>query len=94
MTQISPSHHYFTLILINITGSFLLAVITNALPIVMPIPSELLTGLTVGLLVVLRHFQLFALMPFNSVSLVRFGRYATVYSVLVLVCLLPILASS
>lgn len=61
MTQISSSHHYFTLILINITGSFLLAVITNVLPIVMPIPSELLTGLTVGLIGSFTTFSTFCL---------------------------------
>lgn len=61
MTQILPSHHYFTLILINITGSFLLAIITNALPIVMPIPGELLTGLTVGLVGSFTTFSTFCL---------------------------------
>lgn len=65
LTTIFAQYHFVTVLAINVLGSFLLALITGALPFVIPISPELLSGLSVGLVGSFTTFSTFCVDTVN-----------------------------
>lgn len=72
ISAITPTHHYLMIMLINIIGSFLLALATNALPILFPVSTQILSGLSVGLI---GSFTTFSTFCVDATSFLRGGYF-------------------
>lgn len=65
LTTILGTHHYLIIFCINVLGSLLLALITQALPRLLPISPEILSGLSVGLIGSFTTFSTFSVDTVN-----------------------------
>lgn len=68
LTTVLGTHHYLTIFGINVAGSFLLALITLALPRLLPIGTEIISGLSVGLI---GSFTTFSTFSVDTVTLIH-----------------------
>ncbi|MHA8138035.1 CrcB family protein [Lactobacillaceae bacterium Scapto_B20] len=59
LTLISGNDHFAMIVAINLVGSFLLAILTGALPLLFDISNELLSGISVGLIGTFTTFSTF-----------------------------------
>lgn len=60
LTSIGTTHHLWVILAINVLGSFILPLITGALPLLLPVAPHVVTGLSVGLVGSLTTFSTFA----------------------------------
>ena len=65
-TLLAGDDHFIATIIINLIGAFVLAFITGALPYLIEISNDLMTGLSVGLV---GGFTTFSTFSFDSVNL-------------------------
>ncbi|TMS99614.1 CrcB family protein [Apilactobacillus kunkeei] len=65
-TLLAGDNHFIATIIINLIGAFILAFITGALPYLIEISNDLMTGLSVGLV---GGFTTFSTFSFDSISL-------------------------
>lgn len=65
-TLLAGNDHFIATIIINLIGAFVLAFITGALPYVIEISNDLMTGLSVGLV---GGFTTFSTFSFDSINL-------------------------
>lgn len=65
LTTIFEQQHFVTVMAINVSGSFLLALVTGALPFIVPVSDELLSGLSVGLIGSFTTFSTFCVDTVN-----------------------------
>ncbi|TPR13249.1 fluoride efflux transporter FluC [Apilactobacillus timberlakei] len=65
-TFISGNNHFIATMIINIIGSFLLALITGLLPKIMELSEALISGISMGLI---GGFTTFSTFSFDSISL-------------------------
>ena len=65
-TLLAGDNHFTATIIINLIGAFILAFITGALPYLIEISNDLMTGLSVGLV---GGFTTFSTFSFDSISL-------------------------
>ncbi|MGQ2282597.1 fluoride efflux transporter FluC [Apilactobacillus kunkeei] len=65
-TLLAGDDHFIATIIINLIGAFILAFITGALPYLIDISNDLMTGLSVGLV---GGFTTFSTFSFDSISL-------------------------
>lgn len=68
LTTLLGTHHYLTIFCINVVGSLLLALITQALPRLLPISPAILSGLSVGLI---GSFTTFSTFSVDTVTLMQ-----------------------
>lgn len=67
-TIIAGNNHFTATILINLIGAFLLAFITGALPFIIDVSNDIMTGLSVGLV---GGFTTFSTFSFDSMTLLE-----------------------
>ncbi len=65
-TLLSGNDHFIATIIINLVGAFVLAFITGAIPYLIEISNDLMTGLSVGLV---GGFTTFSTFSFDSINL-------------------------
>ncbi|CAI2698804.1 CrcB family protein [Lactobacillus kunkeei] len=65
-TFLAGDYHFIATIIINLIGAFVLAFITGALPYLIEISNDLMTGLSVGLV---GGFTTFSTFSFDSINL-------------------------
>ncbi|BDZ29728.1 CrcB family protein [Lactiplantibacillus sp. WILCCON 0030] len=73
---VSWPQHFWLTVLINITGAFLLSLVTTLLPAKLPLSESVITGMSVGLI---GSFTTFSTFTFETLQLMQQG-----HSVLVL----------
>jgi len=73
---VSWPQHFWITVIINITGAFLLSIVTTLLPARLPISEPVVTGMSVGLI---GSFTTFSTFTFETLQLMQHG-----HSVLVL----------
>lgn len=74
LTPAGANHHLLTVLAINVTGSFLLPLITGALPLVVPVSLATITGLSVGLV---GSFTTFSTFIVDALHLAQQGAWGT-----------------